>query len=569
MKIRFYLIIFLISLSHFSFSNPDTQTGKNDSIPDQGYPVVFYQDTLFYLSQNLGPFSPEERAKAILKRLDKAVNNYTSENDSFEIVKNNENNLIRFKDNLIMSVTNEDAEALGTTGEELAKDYKDKIQKAFFDFNDPQNTHTKLVNLGYAALTFAGLLILLFAIFRLFNWLDKKIEAYEKKINRKRKSVLRFLMPKGKQSIFMLFSTVAKYILILLVVIFYVPLIFHFLPWARGVVHTFYSYLTAPINYIVHSFLNFLPDLFFIIVIFLLARYVVRVLTTLEEEYEKDNIRIKGFHKDWGKPTLKILKVIIYAFALIFAFPYIPGSNSAAFRGVSIFFGVLLSLGSTSAISNIVAGVVITYMRPFMLGDRVRIGETIGDVIEKTLLVTKIRTLKNEDVTIPNSTIINTHLWNYSRNAKEIGVILYTSITIGYDVPWKQVNKLLIKAARMTSLVQRTPAPFVLQKGLENNFVEYELNVYTKQVAKMQQIYSDLHKNILEVFTEAKVEILSPRYVASRDGNDIAIPGVKSEKQETGVEKNPAEEIIDKITGKNQKPKKTTRSATKKPPQKS
>ncbi|RLD50977.1 MAG: mechanosensitive ion channel family protein, partial [Bacteroidetes bacterium] len=316
-------------------------------------------------------------------------------------------------------------------------------------------------------------------------------------------------------------------------------------PWTKGIVQDFYGYITNPVKYILNGFLDFLPNLFFIIIIYYLAKYVVRVLSKIEQEYENDNITIKGFHKDWAKPTLNIIKVIVYAFALIFMFPYLPGSNSPAFKGVSLFLGVLFSLGSTSAIANLVAGIVITYMRPFMVGDRVKIGETMGDVIEKTTLVTKIRTLKNEEVTIPNATIINAHLWNYSKTTKDLGLILHTSVTIGYDVKWETVNKLLLKAARRTTLVQKDPKPFVLQKSLDDFYVNYEINVYTKQAKKMPLIYSELHKNILEDFIAANIEILSPHYNAMRDGNEVAIPG-----QTTMDNRNPVEKVIDKVSGK-------------------
>jgi len=231
-------------------------------------------------------------------------------------------------------------------------------------------------------------------------------------------------------------------------------------------------------------------------------------------------------------------------------FPYLPGSESPAFKGVSIFLGVLFSLGSTSAIANIVAGIVITYMRPFKIGDRVKIGETVGDIIEKTLLVTRIRTVKNVDVTIPNATIINTHLWNYTKNATEHGIILHPTVTIGYDVPSETVIKLLLLAAKNTKNLTRDFKPFVLQKSLNDFYVEYELNVYTKQPSKMLLFYSELNQSIQRAFNEAGVEILSPHYNAIRDGNATTIPG-----EENQDLRNPVEKIIDKVTGKDQKAK--------------
>jgi len=220
-----------------------------------------------------------------------------------------------------------------------------------------------------------------------------------------------------------------------------------------------------------------------------------------------------------------LLRVIIIAFALIFVFPYIPGSDSEAFKGVSIFFGVLFSLGSTSAISNIVAGVVITYMRPFKVGDRVEVGETIGDIVERSLLVTRIRTTKNMDVTIPNSSILGNHIINFSKNAiDDVGIILHTSVTIGYDVTSDAVIKALMEGAKKTELVLSEPKPFVLIKSLDDFYVNYEINVYTKSPDKSALIYSMLHENLKNELHAAGIEILSPHYQAMRDGNVLTVP---------------------------------------------
>ena len=540
-------LILLILTYSLTFSQDSTTTNTNivDSIAGNIAYVIFEDDTLFTLSENLGPFSPQERANAITERLDDLAEDLIIVEDSFHIIETEESTLVNYKDAVIMSVTDKDAKSEGHSIKYLAENYKEIISTSFIDNVQIKSTRSWLVRIGLTLLTLAGLIVIFFLLTRLFRWINKKLIAYDKKLKRKRKSILRFIMPKGHQNIFILFSNIVKYILILLILFLYLPLMFSFLPWTKGIVREFYGYITEPVKYILNGFLDFLPDLFFIIIIFYAARYVVRVLTNIEQEYENDNVTIKGFHKDWAKPTLNIIKVIIYAFALIFMFPYLPGSDSPAFKGVSIFLGVLFSLGSTSAIANLVAGIVITYMRPFMIGDRVKIGETLGDVIEKTTLVTKIRTLKNEDVTIPNATIINAHLWNYTKNANELGLILHTSVTIGYDVPWDTVNKLLIKAALKTTLTQKDPKPFVLQKSLDDFYVNYEINTYTKQAKKMALIYSELHKNILEEFNAAGIEILSPHYNAIRDGNDITIPGHTTEDT-----RNPVEKVIDKVSGK-------------------
>jgi small-conductance mechanosensitive channel len=214
---------------------------------------------------------------------------------------------------------------------------------------------------------------------------------------------------------------------------------------------------------------------------------------------------------------------------VIVVFPYLPGSDSPFFRGISIFIGVLFSLGSSSAISNIVAGVVLTYMRPFKEGDVVKITDTIGKVIEKKLLVTRIRTIKNVHITIPNSMVLSSHITNYSSSSAENNLILHTTITVSYDVSWTKVHELLKSAAKQTDLVLNTAEPFVLQKALDAYYVSYELNVYTQTPTKMANIYSDLHRNILDVFNAAGIELLSPQYNSIRDGNQITIPKPQSE----------------------------------------
>jgi small-conductance mechanosensitive channel len=258
--------------------------------------------------------------------------------------------------------------------------------------------------------------------------------------------------------------------------------------------------------------LNFIPNLFAIIIIFTLTRYFVKFLGALFAEIEKGKLNVDGFYPEWIKPTYNILRIVIYAFMFIIIFPYLPGSDSPVFQGVSVFFGLLLSLGSTSAISNLVAGLVITYMRPFQIGDRVQIGDILGEVTEKNLLVTRLRTSKNEDVTVPNSNILSTKNMNFSTSSKNLGLILHTEVTIGYDIPWKQVHELLINAAEKTNDVLKVKPPFVLQTNLSDFYVSYELNAYTNQPKKMAGIYSDLHQHIQDEFNKAGIEILSPHY---------------------------------------------------------
>jgi small-conductance mechanosensitive channel len=261
-----------------------------------------------------------------------------------------------------------------------------------------------------------------------------------------------------------------------------------------------------------------------IAVIIVVTRYILKVIALFFSGITRGAITFAGFHRDWAEPTYKIVRFLVIVFAAIAIFPYIPGSQSEGFRGISVFLGLLISLGSAASIGNIVAGIVLTYMRPFQVGDRVQIADTTGDVMEKTLLVTRIRTIKNVDVTIPNAMVLGSHLSNYSSSSKDHGLILHTSVTIGYDAPWQEVHELLIAAARSTMHILAKPEPFVLQTSLNDFYVTYEINAYTDQPNLMATIYAELHQHIQDTFNEAGLEIMSPHYTQIRDGNKTAMP---------------------------------------------
>jgi small-conductance mechanosensitive channel len=252
----------------------------------------------------------------------------------------------------------------------------------------------------------------------------------------------------------------------------------------------------------------------------------VKILRFFVIEIQKGKIQINGFYSDWAQPTFNIIRVLLYAFMLVIIFPYLPGSDSPIFKGVTVFVGVLFSIGSSNAIANMVAGLVITYMRPFKTGDFIKIGEVSGEVIEKTALVIRLRTTKMEDVTIPNATVLSSSSINFSSNTDKntSGLVIHSTVTIGYDCPWREVHKALLEAASRTELIEKDPIPFVLQTSLDDFYVSYQINAFTKSPKKQPIIYSSLHQNIQDCFNEAGIEIMSPHYKALRDGNHTTIP---------------------------------------------
>jgi small-conductance mechanosensitive channel len=260
------------------------------------------------------------------------------------------------------------------------------------------------------------------------------------------------------------------------------------------------------------ALINFIPDLAFLVVIFLITKYLLKIVKLLFHGLGQGTISIKGFDPDWAPTTYKIVRLLLVVFAVIIAYPYIPGSESDAFKGVSLFLGILFSLGSTSVIGNLIAGYTMTYRKTFRLGDVVQIDNNIGQVAEVKLFITRLRTPKNEEIIIPNSVILNSNVINYSTHAADKGLILHTTVGIGYETPWRLVHGMLVLAAERTAGILEDPPPFVLQKSLGDFAVTYELNAYTRDPHNRHKIYAELHQNILDVFNENKVQIMTPAY---------------------------------------------------------
>ena len=290
--------------------------------------------------------------------------------------------------------------------------------------------------------------------------------------------------------------------------------------WADGLFDT----LKSPVVGALVGIWNYLPNLLVIGVVFVIARAITRAFRWFFEEIDKEQIRFSGFHPEWAIPTYQLVRMVIIVFALVAAFPHLPGADTSHFKGISVFIGLVISLGGSGAVGHAVSGVMLTYMRPFRIGDRVCVGDTTGVVVERTLLVTRIRTSKNVDVTIPNGTVLGSHIVNYSSMAKEEGLILHTSVTLGYDVPWRTIHEVMIGAAKSVEGILDEPSPFVLQTALDDYYVHYELNGYTQDPTGMPRIYSEIHARLQDDFAAAGIEILSPVYEAARDGSPLTIP---------------------------------------------
>ncbi|MBW6503508.1 mechanosensitive ion channel family protein [bacterium] len=490
-----------------------------------GAPVELDGRTLFLVRERVMSFTPEDRASSILRKLNRFLKDPLATPETIAVQETDTSSDIVAGEVILMTVTDRDAAAEGKPRAELAKEYAESLRSAVRRHIEEYGNRSIVLGAVYGAIATLVLVAFLVLFRRLFPRLYSAADAW--KGSRIRSIRFQSVEVVNADTILGFVKGFLRWIRILatfLLFYIYIPLVLSFFPWTRGAATVLTGYIFGPLRTVGKGILDFLPNLFFIAVIAAVTHYALRLVRIFFSGVGKGTFTIPGFYSEWGEPTFKIVRVLVVAFAVVVAFPYIPGSDSPAFRGVSIFLGVLFSLGSTSAVANIVSGVILTYMRAFRVGDRVKIADSVGDVLEKTLLVTRVRTIKNVDVTIPNSMILASHIVNYSSSAAEYGLILNTAVTIGYGTEWRKVHELLISAARKTEGIQEPPAPFVLQTGLNDFYVSYELNAYTGNPQVMAVTYSLLHQNIQDAFNEAGVEIMSPHYSQIRDGNRMAIP---------------------------------------------
>ena len=416
----------------------------------------------------------------------------------------------------IINVFDFDADVQGIDNRHItAEVFGLKIREGIQSYRHDRSPSMIKKNIMLAVARTAVLFVILIALLWVFRRLDKLIErGFKRRIKKIEAKSMRLVQSEQIWRVLRTLLSVIKALLILLLIYYFLTLVLNLFPWTRYVSGKLLELVLNPLTVMATSFINYLPSLFFLIILFLFTRYILKLTYSFFDAVNRQSLKLQSFEAEWAWPTYRIARIVIIIFAVIIAYPYIPGSSSDAFKGISLFLGVLLSLGSTSVISNIIAGYTMTYRRAFKVGDKVKIGETIGEVTEVRLLVTNLMSLKNEKIVMPNSTILNSEVINYSTLAREQGLILHTSVGIGYDVPWRQVEAMLMEAADRTDGLLKQPAPFVLQQALTDFSVTYEINVYCNDDSGIARKYTALNRNILDVFNENNVQIMSPNYIA-------------------------------------------------------
>jgi small-conductance mechanosensitive channel len=492
----------------------------------KGYPVEgFFNDTLFFIYNRSGGFTAKDRALAISQRIKLAGKKFRFNVDSIRLAEGEANIDILFDETVLMSISENDALWNNLSKQELAQKNLEIINAEIKKYKTETNVAVLAKEIALAFLVILIVGVLIYFVIKLFRFIAIKISQQEGKILKGIKIRDYTLFNSHREvSILVSVNSFLKWVIIILIIYLALPIIFGFFPWTENYATTLFGYIFDPLKKIGLGVWDYLPNLFTIFIIVFIFRYVLRFLYFLRTEIEKENLRLPGFFPDWANPTYQIIRILIIAFMLIVIFPYLPGSNSPIFKGVSVFLGFLFTFGSAGSLSNIISGLVLTYMRLFKIGDRVKIGEITGDIIEKSLLVTRIRTTKNEIISIPNSSVMSSPSTNYSSDAPEKGLIVHSTVTIGYDVPWREMHQALIDAALRCEPILKDPSPFVLQTSLNDFFVSYQINAFTREANMQAAIYSLLHQHIQDVCNERGIEIMSPHYRSERDGNKSTIP---------------------------------------------
>jgi small-conductance mechanosensitive channel len=477
-------------------------------------PVIVDGSTLFKV-RGVSAFPAESRAAGIAERIEALAANPTFDPATLNISALPDVTLISAGDLRIVAVVDADALLESVDRGVLAQAYLMRIRQAIAAYRHdrtPPALIRSALTVAAASLAFAIFLWLgRRAMQRLEGLLDRRLRTRLEGLESQSYQIIRAKHLWGALQGANRLLWIAAYVLAGL---WSLEFSLRQLPWTRLIGDRLFELLIEPLHVMGMGLVKSIPGLVFLVILAFVTRYLIKAMRLFFTGVAEQAITLQHFEHEWAWPTYRLLRTFVIAFALVVAFPYIPGSDSAAFKGVSLFLGVVFSLGSSSVIANIIAGYTMTYRRAFRVGDRIQIGEHLGDVTEVRQLVTHLLTPKNEEIVVPNSLILNSSVVNYSTLARQGRLVLHTTVGIGYETPWRQVEAMLLQAAERTQGVREEPAPFVLQKALGDFCITYEINVFCDNAQAMNQLYTALHRNILDVFNEYGVQIMTPSYVA-------------------------------------------------------
>ena len=484
--------------------------------------AVMIDGALILRVRGVSSFPAEQRASTIAGRIRDVAGNPAVRPESLRLEETDVASLIMADRQLVMGVYDADAAIEGVPRKVLATLNLTRIQSAIVAYRADRSAPA-LRRAGIAAMV--ATLVFIVAVVAVI-WLRRRLDAL---LDRRYGERIESLAAKSQdvvsvRRLWTFLDASLRFIrsaVIVVLALVYLQYVFGLFPYTRPFANSVTGYVVGPLATMWASLVSNIPDLIFLAILVYVVRVILRMIRRFFEAVEQGRIHLPNFDREWAVPTYKLLRPVVIAFAIVVGYPYIPGSGSEAFKGVSLFLGIIFSLGSSSFIANMIAGYSMTYRRAFKLGDFVEIGDVRGVVSGVRLQVTHVRTIKNEEIIVPNSQILNASVTNYSSLAQSNGLILHTTVGIGYETPWRQVEAMLIEAARRTPGLMADRPPFVFHLQLGDFCVTYELNVYCSDPLKMRATYTELHRHILDVFNEYGVQIMTPAYEG-----DPAIPKV-------------------------------------------
>jgi small-conductance mechanosensitive channel len=454
-----------------------------------------------------------ERARLIANQIRKAAADPAVDPDALTILESETSTDVMAGNRVLIQVVDADAAVEGLRRAIIAAVFHERIAKAIRDYRHDREPTTLRANAIYTVLTLIALVLGLLVLHAVRRALDRLISRrFRTQIETVEKRSFDLLDADQIVAITHRLARALVWVTAATMIVFWATTVLSLFPWTRPVGNRALALLLAPLATMGQAILGYLPDLAFLAVLFVVVRWLLGLVRVFFDSLRVERIRLRSFDPEWAVPTLRIVRLGIIVLAVVVAYPYIPGSGSEAFRGVSILLGVLVSIGSSSVVSNMIAGYSLIYRRTFKIGDRVKIGDVVGDVIDMRLQVTHLRSPKKEEIVVPNSHILGSNVVNYTTYARRGGVLLHTTLGIGYEVPWRQVEAMLCLAAERTEGLLKQPAPFVLIRALNSFDVTYELNVLCGEAQAMARRYAELHRNILDVFNENGVQIMTPAY---------------------------------------------------------
>lgn len=493
---------------------PELETAS-ETLDENFQASVIVDGVELFVLRGTSALPAEERAQNVSEAIVAAAE--ASDADSVRITTARDEfgiNILADGRNLVL-VTEAEAELEQMDIELLVGTFVDAIERAILNYRADRTEEAitsgaieaGLWTLGFALFTWLVLLVRRRANLRATDLAHRHFSGFESATNAQVQAEAVAALARFGISV-ILFS------LLFLGAYYYISFVLLAFAETRYVAEILLTYVTAPVMNILLGFVGYLPNLVTLIIIALVTKFILKGISVFFDAVEAGTFKLGEFEPHWVAPTYSIVRVLVILIALVFAFPYIPGSDSAAFQGLTILLGAMLSLGANSVVNNMLSGLFVIYRRSTSIGDRIKIGPHVGDVVQIKMMETHLKSIKNELISIPNAQLLNSEVINYSKMTDRNGLLIHVTVGIGYEEPFDKIEAMLVEAALRTEGLKLRPKPFVLWEKLADFAINYQINAYAQRNATFPKVRSELNRNIVTVFNENGVQIMTPAYEA-------------------------------------------------------